>query len=118
MAIELAVPKLGLTMEEAVLVSWSFQPGDQVAEEEIVLVLETDKVTFEMPAPGSGLLHPLVAPGETIKVSEVIGYLASDQAELDKLAADAPAQGGAAPASEDKAADKPAAEAPAAQRAQ
>jgi pyruvate dehydrogenase complex dihydrolipoamide acetyltransferase long form len=106
MAIELTVPKLGLTMEEAVLVSWSVEPGAKVAEEDIVLVLETDKVTYEMPAPGAGLLHPLVEPGSKILVSQVIGYLAADEAELEKLKSEAPAAGGgdaaAAPAEEKK----------------
>jgi len=91
MAIEIVVPKLGLTMKEATLVRWGFGPGEKVAAEEIVLVLETDKVTYEMPSPGAGLLHPLVAAGETIQVSQVVGYLAADEAELKKLAAEAPA---------------------------
>jgi pyruvate dehydrogenase E2 component (dihydrolipoamide acetyltransferase) len=91
MAIEITVPKLGLTMEEAVLVKWSFKPGDPVAKDEIVLILETDKITYELPSPGGGLLHPVVAPGETIKVSQVVGYLAVDAAELEALAAQHPA---------------------------
>ncbi|MEW5912608.1 MAG: dihydrolipoamide acetyltransferase family protein [Thermodesulfobacteriota bacterium] len=91
MAIEIIVPKLGLTMEEAVLVSWSFAPGDKVAKDQTVLVLETDKVSYELPSPGDGLLHPLVAPGATVKVSQVVGYLAGDQAELATLRAEPPA---------------------------
>jgi pyruvate/2-oxoglutarate dehydrogenase complex dihydrolipoamide acyltransferase (E2) component len=72
-----------------------------------VLVLETDKVTFEMPSPGDGLLHPVAASGSRIEVSQVIGYLAKDKAELEKLAAQHPAaETGAPPAS---AAAKPAA---------
>jgi len=91
MAIEITVPKLGLTMEEAVLVKWTFKPGDPVAKDEIVLILETDKISYEMPSPGGGLLHPVVAPGETIKVSQIVGYLAVDAAELEELAAQHPA---------------------------
>ncbi len=91
MAIEIQVPKLGLTMEEATLTKWNFAPGELVKEDEIVLILETDKVSYEMPSPGDGLLHPLAAPGETIKVGQVIGYLAVDEAELEKLQAEQPA---------------------------
>jgi pyruvate/2-oxoglutarate dehydrogenase complex dihydrolipoamide acyltransferase (E2) component len=91
MAIEIQVPKLGLTMEEATLVAWKFAAGDMVLKEQILLVLETDKVTFEMPSPGDGLLLPLVATGSRIEVSEVVGYLAVDKAELDKLSAEHPA---------------------------
>jgi pyruvate/2-oxoglutarate dehydrogenase complex dihydrolipoamide acyltransferase (E2) component len=102
MAIEIAIPKLGLTMEEATLVCWKFTPGASVRKEEIVLVLETDKVTFEMPSPGDGRLHPVAAAGSRVEVSEVVGYLAADAAELDTLAAERPAAetgaGAAAPA--------------------
>jgi pyruvate dehydrogenase E2 component (dihydrolipoamide acetyltransferase) len=98
MAIEISVPKLGLTMEEATLVCWKAAAGEMVNKEQIVLVLETDKVTFEMPSPGDGLLHPVAAPGSRIEVSEVVGYLAADTAELAKLAARHPAAETGAPA--------------------
>jgi pyruvate/2-oxoglutarate dehydrogenase complex dihydrolipoamide acyltransferase (E2) component len=98
MAIEIAVPKLGLTMEEATLVCWKAAAGEMVKKEQIVLVLETDKVTFEMPSPGDGLLHPVAAPGSRIEVSEVVGYLAADQAELEKLAGQYPAAEAGTPA--------------------
>ena len=91
MAIEISIPKLGLTMEEATLVCWKFGAGETVRKEEIVLVLETDKVTFEMPSPGDGLLHPVAAAGGRVGVSEVVGYLAADAAELGRLAASHPA---------------------------
>jgi len=41
-------------MEEATLVCWKAAAGEMVNKEQIVLVLETDKVTFEMPSPGDG----------------------------------------------------------------
>ena len=109
MAIEITVPKLGLTMEEATLVSWKAAAGDMVKKEQIVLVLETDKVTFEMPSPGGGLLHPVAAPGSRIEVSQVVGYLAADKAELAKLAAQHPAAETGAPAAAAAAASRPAA---------
>jgi len=109
MAIEITVPKLGLTMEEATLVSWKAAAGDMVKKEQIVLVLETDKVTFEMPSPGGGLLHPVAAPGSRIEVSQVVGYLAVDKAELAKLAAQHPAAETGAPAAAAAAASRPAA---------
>jgi len=98
MAIEIAVPKLGLTMEEATLVCWKAAAGEAVKKEQIVLVLETDKVTFEMPSPGEGLLHPVATAGSRIEVSQVVGYLAADKAELERLAAQHPAAEAEAPA--------------------
>ena len=109
MAIEIQVPKLGLTMEEATLVGWKFAAGEMVKKDQIVLVLETDKVTFDMPSPGAGLLHPVVASGSRIEVSQVIGYLAKDKAELKKLAAQHPAAEMGAPPAAAAAAARPAA---------
>jgi pyruvate/2-oxoglutarate dehydrogenase complex dihydrolipoamide acyltransferase (E2) component len=84
-------------MEEATLVCWKAAAGEMVKKEQIVLVLETDKVTFEMPSPGDGLLHPVAAPGSRIEVSEVVGYLAADKAELESLVAQHPAAETGAP---------------------
>jgi len=109
MAIEISVPKLGLTMEEATLVGWKAAAGEMVKKEQIVLVLETDKVTFEMPSPGDGLLHPVASPGSRIEVSQVVGYLAADKAELAKLAARHPAAETGGPAAATAAAIQPAA---------
>jgi pyruvate/2-oxoglutarate dehydrogenase complex dihydrolipoamide acyltransferase (E2) component len=109
MAIEITVPKLGLTMEEATLVGWKFAAGEMVKKDQVVLVLETDKVTFEMPSPGDGLLHPVAASGSRIEVSQVIGYLAKDKAELEKLAVQHPAAEMGAPPAAAAAAAKPAA---------
>ncbi len=97
MPIEITVPKLGLTMEEATLVCWKAAAGEMVEKEQIVLVLETDKVTFEMPSPGEGLLHPVAASGSRIEVSQVVGYLAADAAELAQLTTDHPAAETAVP---------------------
>lgn len=98
MAIEIRIPKLGLTMEEADLVKWTKETGDSVAAEEIILVIETDKVTFEMPAPGAGLLVQTIAAGNKVVVDELVGYLAADEAELASLSDGAAAP--AAPAAE------------------
>ncbi len=112
MAIEITVPKLGLTMEEATLVCWKAAAGEMVKKEQIVLVLETDKVTFEMPSPGDGLLHPLAAAGSRIEVSQVVGYLAADTAELSQLIARHPAAETAAPEAAAAPAARPAATEP------
>jgi pyruvate dehydrogenase E2 component (dihydrolipoamide acetyltransferase) len=96
-------------MEEATLVSWRFTAGDMVKKEQLILVLETDKVSFEMPSPGDGLLHPIAAAGSRIEVGQVVGYLAADKRELEKLAAEQPAAETGAPAAAVAAPARPAA---------
>jgi pyruvate/2-oxoglutarate dehydrogenase complex dihydrolipoamide acyltransferase (E2) component len=51
-----------------------------------------------MPSPGDRLLHPVAASGSRIEVSQVVGYLAADKAELETLAAQHPAAETAPPA--------------------
>ena len=105
MAIEITMPKLGLTMETGKITEWKKKEGEQVKKGEILLVVETEKITYEVEAPGDGILHIVVPVEGEVPVAELIGYLAADKAEYDKVAA-----GGAAPA----AAAVPAAAAPAA----
>jgi len=93
MAIELTMPKLGLTMETGKITEWKKNEGEQVKKGEILLVVETEKITYEVEAPGDGILHIVVPVEGEVPVAELIGYLAADKAEYDKVAA-----GGAAPA--------------------
>ncbi len=83
--IEIIIPKLGLTMESAKLVSWEFGSGDTVKEDETVLVIETDKVSFDVPAPADGIIHPVVPEGTDCAVEETVGYLAKDREEYEQL---------------------------------
>jgi len=88
--IELKIPKLGLTMENATLLSWGFSSGDEVKKDEIIFVIETDKVTFEVPAPNDGILHPVAKIGEQYDVDQTVGYLAESREEYESLLRDYP----------------------------
>jgi dihydrolipoamide dehydrogenase len=107
MSVNVTMPKLGLTMETGKIIEWKKQEGEQVQEKEILLVVETEKITYEVESPASGMLH-IISPVESeVPVAELIGVIAADKAEYDKVAAaGAPA---AAPASQPAAAEKPAA---------
>ena len=109
MAVNVTMPKLGLTMETGKITEWRKKEGDQVKEKDILLVVETEKITYEVESPASGILH-IISPVESeVPVAELIGLIAADQAEYDKVAA-----GGAQPAAAAPAAPAPAAQAPAA----
>jgi pyruvate dehydrogenase E2 component (dihydrolipoamide acetyltransferase) len=90
--IELKIPKLGLTMEEAKLVSWNYSSGDEVKKDDTVFTIETDKVTYEVPAPSDGILHPVAKPGETYPVEETVGYLAESREEYKRLIKEYPSE--------------------------
>ena len=111
MATNVTMPKLGLTMETGKIIEWRKKEGDQVQEKEILLVVETEKITYEVESPASGILH-IISPVESeVPVAELIGMIAADQAEYASISA-----GGAAakPAAAPSAGAPAAAAAPAA----
>lgn len=75
--------------------------GDHVAADEVVLEIETDKTSVQVPAPGHGIIKEfLVADGETVKAGQELFKI--------EVTGEAPAKGGDAP----KAAPPPAAAPP------
>ena len=67
-SIDVMVPTLGESVTEATVSSWFKQPGDQVAQDEMLCELETDKVSVEVPAPAAGTLSEIVAAeGSTVQ---------------------------------------------------
>lgn len=82
MAVNVAIPKLGMSMREATLIEWLFKEGDQVNEGQVVLIIETEKTKWEVEALGSGLLHIMGAIDSTQPVGQVVGCLAETPDEL------------------------------------
>ncbi|MGO9584312.1 MAG: 2-oxo acid dehydrogenase subunit E2 [Acidimicrobiales bacterium] len=67
------IPSIGVAMEEALLVGWLKQPGEEVAAEEAVAEIETDKATMELTSPVSGKMGShLFEPGAIIPVGATI----------------------------------------------
>jgi pyruvate dehydrogenase E2 component (dihydrolipoamide acetyltransferase) len=83
----ITIPKLGMTMKEATLVEWKFNEGDWVEKDEVVLIIETEKTTWEVEAMASGYLHILIAgdPDKPEPVGKVVGQLAETEEELKSL---------------------------------
>ena len=64
---QVTMPMLGLTMEEGTITEWLKQPGDTVAKEEPLFVVETDKSAVEVGAPASGVLGQIIVQvGQTV----------------------------------------------------
>ncbi len=69
MATPIEMPRLGNTVEECLLVAWRKRKGDRVAEGELIADIETDKATFEIPAPVAGtILELFFEEGELVPV--------------------------------------------------
>jgi 2-oxoglutarate dehydrogenase E2 component (dihydrolipoamide succinyltransferase) len=103
MAVEINVPQLGESVTEAVISKWNKKEGEPVKIDEPLVVLETDKVTIDVPAPVGGTLAQIARKeGDRVKVGEVLGGIAPASAATSSQASrpSAPAPAAApAPAS-------------------
>lgn len=82
MALDLLMPKLGLTMSEGTLLEWRAAAGDSVRKGQVIYVVETDKIATEVEVEAAGTLaERLVEEGEIVAVGTVVGRLSTGGAE-------------------------------------
>jgi 2-oxoglutarate dehydrogenase E2 component (dihydrolipoamide succinyltransferase) len=103
MPVEIRVPPLGESVVEATVGRWTKKAGEAVAKDEVLVELETDKITVEVAAPSAGVLQSIARKeGDTVGVNELLGAVeagasAAPSAEA-APSAPAPASAEAAPA--------------------
>jgi pyruvate dehydrogenase E2 component (dihydrolipoamide acetyltransferase) len=72
------MPQLGETVTEGTVANWHKKVGDKVAADEIILDIETDKVSMEIPSPGEGFITQILVPqGTTVAVGTVLAVVES-----------------------------------------
>lgn len=82
---EFKLPELGENIETADIVKIMVSPGDKVEVDQIVLEIETDKATIEVPSEYSGVVKEVfVKNGETAKVGQVIFTLEESAEESEQ----------------------------------
>ncbi|MBI1197380.1 MAG: 2-oxoglutarate dehydrogenase complex dihydrolipoyllysine-residue succinyltransferase [Phenylobacterium sp.] len=102
---DIMTPALGESVTEATVARWAKKAGDAVRKDEILVELETDKVSLEVAAPADGVLAEIAAEeGATVEPGALLGKISEG------AAAPAPAKGNGAGKAEAKPAPK--AEAP------
>lgn len=85
---EVKVPQLSESVAEATMLTWKKKAGEAVAQDEILIEIETDKVVLEVPAPSAGVLTEIVVgDGGTVVSDQLIAKIDSEA----KSAAPAPA---------------------------
>ena len=96
---QVTMPILGLTMEEGTITEWLKQPGDTVAKEEPLFVVETDKSAVEVVAPATGVLSQIIVQvGQTVPVRAPIAMIALPGEAVEAPASAAPARASGRPA--------------------
>src|SRR4051794_2451011 len=98
--VEIVMPAMGESVTEGTILEWAKQPGDEVAEDETVVEVSTDKVDAEIPAPASGTIAEILADaGDTVHVGQVIARMTTTNGARPKAPepAAAPRPQGSAP---------------------
>ncbi len=74
--VDIPVPALGESVTEATVASWKKKPGDAVAKDEVLVELETDKVSLEVASPEAGVLSEILAnQGDTVQKGGLLGRI-------------------------------------------
>ena len=75
------LPEVGEGAREATISYWHFEEGDRVEEGEDLVEIATDKSTFNVPAPCSGVLTEVYfEEGDMVEVGEVLGNIEEAEA--------------------------------------
>ncbi|MBX5469556.1 MAG: biotin attachment protein [Thermoleophilaceae bacterium] len=78
------MPKWGLSMEEGTITEWMVGPGEDVAQGEVLAMVESEKAQMELPSPVGGVFaKALVEEGQTVEVGTDVCVIAADRAEYE-----------------------------------
>ncbi|MDP1987745.1 2-oxo acid dehydrogenase subunit E2, partial [Phenylobacterium sp.] len=88
---DIMTPALGESVTEATVARWAKKAGDAVRKDEILVELETDKVSLEVAAPADGVLSEILAgEGDTVEPGTVLGKMSEGGAAAAPAKAEAP----------------------------
>lgn len=74
--VPVTMPHGGLTMEDGRVEEWMVEEGERVRENEVLVLVETDKTTAEVAAPASGRLARIVAAeGASVQAGDVLAEI-------------------------------------------
>jgi pyruvate dehydrogenase E2 component (dihydrolipoamide acetyltransferase) len=73
---EVILPDMGEEVEEATVSFWHHEEGDKVTQGEVLVEITTEKASFQVEAPVSGILSKISAgEGEVVKSGQVLGII-------------------------------------------
>ena len=78
------VPRIDPAIETA-KIHWEKKEGDEVEKDEVLLVAEGEKTTFEVQSPAKGVLHKILYPSDTdVAVGDVIGIISEPGEKIEE----------------------------------
>ena len=76
MATNVLLPQWGMNMEDGTLTRWLVNEGDEIAEGQPLVEVETAKINSELESPASGVVsHIMAAEGSLVKVGELVAVI-------------------------------------------
>ncbi len=78
MPIDITIPSPGESITEVVVGPWHRKAGEWIEKDEIIVEIESDKVTLEIPAPESGVLRVSAEEGAELNVGDAVGSIDPD----------------------------------------
>ncbi len=78
MKLEVKIPAVGESITEATIAEWTKKSGDFVEQDEIILVLETDKASVEVVAEKPGVLNTFIKEDETVDIGATVAEIDTD----------------------------------------
>ncbi len=74
--VKVVLPGLGEGIEKATLSYWYFKEGEKVKEKDDLVELATDKATFNLPSPCSGIISEIMfREGDSVNVGEILAVI-------------------------------------------
>ena len=88
------MPKLGESITEGTIISWSVQVGDMVQEDDVLFEVNTAKVSAEIPSPVAGkVIEILFKEGDTVAVGAVVAIIDQNGGEKEEVKGDQGVEG-------------------------
>jgi len=73
------MPKFGMTMQKGTVVEWKKAVGEKVEKGEVIVVVESEKITGEVEAPATGVLAEILHDvGDEVPVGEPIAIIETE----------------------------------------
>jgi len=86
LATEILMPRLSLTMKEGTVIEWFKKEGDTVEKGEPLVEVLSEKATYDVEAPASGVLRKILAPkGTDVPVAGILGIITAPDEELPEI---------------------------------
>jgi pyruvate dehydrogenase E2 component (dihydrolipoamide acetyltransferase)/2-oxoglutarate dehydrogenase E2 component (dihydrolipoamide succinyltransferase) len=74
-----------MAVADATIIEWKVKEGEKVTEKQVAVVIETEKLSYEVEAPAAGFIHIVLNEGDTAPMGRAIGIIAETKEELEAL---------------------------------